>query len=134
MQLDIRSSKLFDELMSNPSVNSKNLEEKYNLTRRQLGYSFNKINDWLHAKNLPEIERTRQGHFIIDHSIISNYGDEEVMTTIDMNIISETQRVHLIILMLLSKTEELSLIHFTSELDVSKNTVLSDLNIARSLV
>ena len=36
--------------------------------------------------------------------------------------------------MLLSKNEDLSLIHFTSELDVSKNTILSDLNEARKWV
>lgn len=134
MQLDSRSRLIFDELMSNPSTTSNHLEEKYKLTRRQLGYSFNKINDWLRAKNLPVIERTRQGHFIIDYSIFSNYSDEKNVVTTDMNIISETQRVHMIILMLLSKQEELSLIHFTSELDVSKNTVLSDLNEARNLI
>ena len=53
MQLDSRSRLIFDELMGNPSITSKGLEKKYDLTRRQLGYSFNKINDWLKAKNLP---------------------------------------------------------------------------------
>ena len=134
VQLDSRSRLLFDELMSNPSATSKYLEEKYKLTRRQLGYSFNKINDWLQAKSLPIIERTRQGHFIIDYSIFSNYSDEKNIVTPDINIISEMQRVQIIILMLLSKQEELSLFHFTSELDVSKNTVLSDLSEARKLV
>lgn len=134
MQLDSRSRLLFDELMSNPSATSKYLEEKYKLTRRQLGYSFNKINDWLQAKNLPIIERTRQGHFIIDYSIFSNYSDEKNVVTSDINIISEMQRIHIITLMLLSNKEELSLFHFTSELDVSKNTILSDLSEARKLV
>lgn len=134
MQLDSRSRSLFDELMSNPSTTSKGLEKKYGVTRRQLGYSFEKINDWLQAKNLPIIERTRQGYFIVDHSIISNYSNEKIVASSEMNIISETQRVYMIILMLLSKQEELSLLHFTSELDVSKNTVLSDLNEARKLV
>lgn len=134
MQLDSRSRTIFDELMSNPGVTSKELEVMYNLTRRQLGYSFDKINDWLQAKNLPIIERTRQGHFIIEHRILSNYSNEKIVESSDMNIISETQRIYLIIMMLLSKQEELSLLHFTSELDVSKNTVLSDLNEARKWV
>jgi len=125
---------IFDELMDNPSTTSKELEEKYNLTRRQLGYSFEKINDMLQAKNLPVIERTRQGHFIIDHTIFSNYSNERVVVSTNSNIISESQRVYLIILMLLSKDEDLSLIHFTSELGVSKNTILSDLNEARKWV
>ena len=97
MQLDSRSRMIFDELMSNPGTTSKELEEKYSLTRRQLGYSFDKINDWLKAKSLPVIERTRQGHFIIDHTIFSNYSNEKVVASSDMNIISETQRVYMII-------------------------------------
>src|SRR5690625_3038566 len=133
MQLDKRSSKLFDELMSNPGINSKELEEKYDLTRRQLGYSFNKINDWLLMKNLPEIERTRQGHFIIDQSLITKMSDEQEIDLSDMNILSESQRVYMIMLMLLSSEEELSLNHFTSELDVSKNTILNDLKQVREL-
>lgn len=131
MQLDSRSRLIFDELMENPSMTSKELEDEYRLTRRQLGYSFDKINDWLQAKSLPIIDRTRQGHFIIDHSIFLNYGNGENIASSALNIISETQRVHMIILMLLSKQEELSLLHFASALDVSKNTVLSDLNEAR---
>ena len=134
MQFDSRSRKIFEELMGNPGTTSKGLEEKYRLTRRQLGYSFDKINDMLQAKNLPVIERTRQGHFIIDHTIFSNYSNEKVVVSSNKNIISETQRVYMIILMLLSKNEDLSLIHFTSELDVSKNTILSDLNEARKWV
>lgn len=134
MKLDHRSSNLFNELLKKPDVTSKELEEKFNLTRRQLGYSFNKINDWIIAKNLPPIERTRQGHFIIHHSIYTNYGESQEDVTVDVNILSETQRAYLIIFMLISKQEELSLMHFTSELEVSKNTVLSDLNVARELV
>ena len=134
MKLDVRSRMIFDELMSNPGTTSKSLEKKYDLTRRQLGYSFDKINGWLTTKNLPIIERTRQGHFIIEPPLISSYSNEEVIETSDVTIISETQRVNMIILMLLSKQEELSLVHFTSQLDVSKNTVLSDLKEARELV
>lgn len=134
MQIDSRSRMIFDELISNPDTTSKGLEEKYSLTRRQLGYSFDKINDWLIAKNLPIIERTRQGHFIVDYTIFSNYSNEKIVTSTKVAIISETQRVYMIILMLLSKNEDLSLIHFTSKLDVSKNTILSDLNEARKWV
>src|SRR5690625_1801212 len=133
MQLDVRSSKLFDELMSNPSINSKELEGKYDLTRRQLGYSFSKINDWLLTQNLSEIKRTKQGHFIIDQSIITNMSGEREIELSDMNILPESQRVHTILLLLLSSEEELSLNHFTSELDVSKNTILNDLKQVREI-
>ncbi|WP_347551653.1 BglG family transcription antiterminator [Pseudalkalibacillus hwajinpoensis] len=122
-----RSKLILDELIGNPRITSMALEKKYNLTRRQLGYSVNKMNEWLMTKDLPVIERTRQGHFIIDQSVFTTLTGEEKEPSIATAVLSEKQRVHLIILMLLSCEEELSLNHFTSELAVSKNTILSDM-------
>ncbi|PAV31268.1 transcription antiterminator BglG [Virgibacillus profundi] len=134
MELDDRSKVIVDDLLSNPSVSSKDLEKKYDLTRRQLGYSINKINDWLKDSNLPAIERTRQGHFIIDQTVFTNLASElPKVLPADMNILSENQRVYMIVMMILSN-EELSLFHFTSELAVSKNTILSDLKRAQEFV
>lgn len=130
MQVDDRSSKILDELVSNPSLTSKDIEKKFKLTRRQLGYSFDKINNWLLKKNLPEIERTRQGRFIIDQTIITNLSIEPEGLPVDNDVLSVEQRVQVIFMMLLSN-DYLSLFHFTSELDVSKNTVLSDLKQAQ---
>lgn len=50
-----------------------------------------------------------------------------------MHILSEDQRVYLIILMLLSQ-DDISLFHLTSALDVSKNTALKDLKRAQAYV
>ncbi|UOR11409.1 BglG family transcription antiterminator [Halobacillus amylolyticus] len=127
MSLDDRSKRILDELVSNPSITSMALEKKYDLTRRQLGYSFNKINEWLMTKSLPVIERTRKGHFIIEQCVFTKLNGEERSPALETTVLSENQRVYLIIMMLLSSEEELSLHHFTIELDVSKNTILSDM-------
>ncbi|WP_404455480.1 BglG family transcription antiterminator [Oceanobacillus kapialis] len=126
MKLDNRSSKLLEELMSNPSVTSKDIEQKFGLTRRQLGYSITKINEWLLTHKLPEIQRTRKGFFIIDESVFVTFSKGETLRQEDASVLSEQQRMYVILMMLLSK-DDLSLIHFTSELKVSKNTILSDL-------
>lgn len=131
MQLDDRSANLFDELLRNPSVTSKELEEKYELTRRQLGYSVKKINDFLLSKNLPEIERGRQGNFIIEQTVITHLIDEHEVQIPETNIYSERQRFFMILLMITGSEEELSLNHFAIELDVSRNTILNDLKHAR---
>lgn len=123
MPLSERDNKLFDELVRNPGTTSNALEKKYNLTRRQLGYSIHKINDWLIGQNLPRIERTRQGHFVMDQSVLTSLGAETENTPIESVVLTSDQRVQLIITMLLGSEEELSLNHFTSELDVSRNTV-----------
>ncbi|WP_258871431.1 BglG family transcription antiterminator, partial [Halobacillus trueperi] len=132
MELNERSNKILQELVVNPRITSTTLEKKYELTRRQLGYSFNKINDWLVSHNLPEIERTRQGQFIIDRSVFAQVNGEQ-KSSVGVAVLSEKQRIYFIILMLLSR-EELSLNHFTFELDFSKNTILNDLKQAQSFL
>lgn len=134
MQLDDRSNKFINELINNPNIKTKDLEKKYELTRRQIDYSFEKINGWLGTQNLPAIERTRQGIFIVDPIIIQTLSDKTEDEAVVSKILTEEERVNLILLMLLSNTEELSIIHFTSELDVSKNTILNDLKKAQVLV
>ncbi|MGP4106015.1 BglG family transcription antiterminator [Virgibacillus sp. L01] len=134
MPLSERDNKVLDELISNPGVTSLAIEKKYNLTRRQLGYSINKINDWLMRKDLPSIERTRQGYFVIDQSVFTMYSVENESVPMDTAILTGEQRVQIIIMMLLSTEEELSLNHFSIELDVSKNTVLSDLKDAQGFL
>ncbi|KHD84490.1 BglG family transcription antiterminator [Bacillus ginsengihumi] len=125
MVLSIRNKQILNELVANPSIISVELEKKFNLTRRQLGYSINKINEWLITNNLPIIERTRQGYFIINEDIFITMNGES--REIHPHILTEKQRVAIIIMMILSLKEELSLNHFAFELDVSKNTILNDL-------
>lgn len=134
MPLSERDHKLFDELIRNPGTTSNVLKKKYSLTRRQLGYSINKINDWLISQNLPSIERTRQGHFIMDQSLFTSLGVEDENAPLESAVLTSEQRVQFIIMMLLGSEEELSLNHFTSELDVSRNTVLNDLKDVQALL
>src|SRR5699024_2221100 len=74
-----------------------------------------------------------QGHFIVDASILTNLGSDLQNSKQDLVIMPESQRVYMIILMLLGSEEELSLNHFTIELDVSKNTVLNDMKQVRQI-
>ncbi|WP_047982684.1 BglG family transcription antiterminator [Ornithinibacillus contaminans] len=136
MVLSDRSKKILDELTSNPSITSVALEKKFDLTRRQLGYTMDKINDWLIRNDLPIIERTRQGHFVIDQAVFTKLSGshENVTTDLDNTILKEEQRAQLIMMMILSSEEELSLNHFTYELNVSKNTVLNDLKQVQAYV
>ena len=131
MPLSERDNEILNELIRNPSVTSMALEEKHQLTRRQLGYSINKVNDWLLSKNLPVIERTRQGHFIIDQSVYTNFGVDEELIAAEKPILTGKQRTYYLIMMLVGSEEPLSLNHFTSELQLSKNTVLNELKEAQ---
>jgi transcriptional antiterminator/mannitol/fructose-specific phosphotransferase system IIA component (Ntr-type) len=135
MYLDERSNLLLKEVLSNPEISNSKLEEKFQLSRRQVSYSFQKINDWLEENNYPTIKRTNTGKFIVSPIIIDLFADNNDHKSKKTRYIpSEKERAKYILLMLLSSTEELSLIHFSSALDVSKNTILRDLKYAQLIV
>ncbi|WP_044747638.1 BglG family transcription antiterminator [Bacillus alveayuensis] len=127
MILDGRCIQLLREVIENPNISSKELEKKYQYSRRQIGYSFKKINMWLKSERIPTIERTNNGYFLIDKSLKSKLSLDEEFRYENLSELSKIQRINIILLMLLCKNEELSLAHFTSELKVSKNTVIDDL-------
>src|SRR5699024_6618284 len=101
MHLDDRSYQLFQELMEKPSAHSKDVEESCESTGRRLGESFGKINAWLREKTLPAMERTREGHFNMAASILTSLGSVRQKSKQDLVTMPESQRVHMIILMLL---------------------------------
>jgi transcriptional antiterminator/mannitol/fructose-specific phosphotransferase system IIA component (Ntr-type) len=133
MYLDERSNALLKEVINNPYISSARIEEKFHLTRRQVSYSLKKINSWLEENHLPPIKRTNSGKFIVSSILIDLYAgrpDKAQSTYIP----SERERANLILLMVLSSESELSLVHFTSALDVSKNTILRDLKYIQSIL
>ena len=62
MYLDERSNILLKEVLSNPDTSNIKLEKKFHLSRRQVSYSFQKINDWLESNNYPAI-KWRKVHY-----------------------------------------------------------------------
>ena len=123
------------ELIKNPRLKGKDLELMFNMSRRQLGYRIQKINTWLTEQNLPTIERTSQGFFIVDDAIkhfLNVY--IEPLPQENEQVYTAWQRAHLILLMLFKEDEMLSLNHFSIDLKISKNTVLNDLKQLKSLL
>ncbi|MFD1064922.1 BglG family transcription antiterminator [Oceanobacillus locisalsi] len=127
MVLSDREKEILKDLISNPSITSMALEHRHQLTRRQLGYSINKINEWIMSQNLPLIERTRRGQFIINQTVFSKINTNYEMRDFQTNAYTRHQRIQLILMMLIGSKEDLSLNHFAVEMKVSKNTIITDL-------
>jgi len=135
MYLDERSNMLLQEILGNPESSNVQLEEKFQLSRRQVRYSMTKINDFLESHDYPKIKRTSTGKFIVNPIILDLFtGNGQQSPRKNSYIPSEKERAEYIILMLLSSSEELSLIHFCSALEVSKNTVLRDIKYAQIII
>lgn len=131
MHIDKRSMKLLQEIINNPNTSLTVLEGKLGINRRQINYSFEKVNDWIGSLNQPKIERTKTGNFIVPSSLthILPLNNEDM--DVETYILSEKERITVLLLMLLSRDEELSLIHLSSAFGVGKNTVLRTIKAAQ---
>jgi transcriptional antiterminator len=63
MNLEDRNNQILMELINNPRITSKVIYERFDLSRSQLNYALKKINDFLEDGKLPQIKRTKNGHF-----------------------------------------------------------------------
>lgn len=127
MYLDERGYTVLKTIVNNPSITGKEVEASLQLTRKQLSYAIEKINDYLQGNGMPKIERLRTGKFIVPVSVLEQYQTEDMEGFDTTYVYSDKDRGLLIYLMLLCIREELSIYHFTSELQISKNTFLTDL-------
>jgi transcriptional antiterminator/mannitol/fructose-specific phosphotransferase system IIA component (Ntr-type) len=135
MFLDDRSVNLLKELIRTPQIKNRELEGKYNLSRRQITYSIDKINQWLQTKQLQPISKSRNGNFIIDKKLFELFSEGNTDTEqLEEYIPTEKERALLIILYLLGKKEEISLFHIIDLLNVSRNTGISDIKEASELI
>lgn len=125
-ELDERSILLLQEILATPGIRMKGLEEKLKLSRSQVNYSLQKVNEWLVDKDLPIIENNRRTGFYVDESIASVM-DSTKKNASYCTIPSEVERQYLICILLLCRTEEISLFHLADALKISRNTVLHDL-------
>lgn len=127
LYLDERAYTVLKTIVNNPSITGKEVEMSLQLSRKQLSYTIEKINDYLQDNGMPKIERLRTGKFIIPVAVIEQYQTEEIAGDGTTYIYTDKERGLLIFLMLLCIREELSIYHFTSKLEISKNTFLTDL-------
>lgn len=133
MYLDERSNQLLEEVLRNPSITNKKLQENFSLSRRQVDYSFKKINDWLKDQGKKQIQKVN-GQYRIDNSNLELFEIKPEVAQLDSYIPSEKERSYLIILLILLRDEELSLNHFIYDLAVSKNTVLQDMKAVQKII
>lgn len=133
MYLDERSNQLLEEVLRNPSITNKKLQENFRLSRRQVDYSFKKINDWLEDQGKKQIQKVN-GQYRIDSSDLELFEIKPELAQLDSYIPSEKERSYLIILLILLRDEELSLNHFIYDLAVSKNTVLQDMKAVQKII
>lgn len=135
--MNVDNQQILREIVLNPTIHGKELESIFGLSRRQLGYRIQKINLWLEQEGYPKVERTSQGNFIVSSEIMTLFKQElrdEQSTNVQQMIFSIETRRYYLMLMLFSKENAMSLNHFAIDLQVSKNTIIHDLNHVKNLL
>ncbi|EFK80028.1 HTH domain-containing protein [Ligilactobacillus salivarius] len=119
---------ILNEIVKNPTIKDKYLIEKLNLTKRKLDYSIEKINDWLELNNIQPIAK-KNGKYYFEKEVLKilQVTDEENI----MLFHTSRERIELVLLVLLTSKEKILLSKIAEELNVTKNTVLNDIKIAR---
>src|SRR5699024_3539170 len=119
LHIDERSNQLLHELIINPDATLKSLESKMGINQRQINYSLEKINTYLTDVHHVQIERTPKAQFIIPG----------VMTAIFLAdhcayfyVLSEHVRVYILLIIIVNRSQDLSLTHLSVSLDFSRNT------------
>lgn len=118
------------EIVANPNLQINDLMDRLQLSRKQIDYRLDKINDWLKENQLPLLAYNRSSGFQTSPLLLKALTK---LTEASHNVYywSDEERVNLILLFLLSTVDFVSLVHLTSALGVSRNTVLRDLKKAK---
>lgn len=120
LHIDERSNQLLHELIINPDATLKSLESKMGINQRQINYSLEKINTYLTDVHHVQIERTPKGQFIIPGEITEIFLAENSGY---FYVLSEHERVDILLIIILNRSQDLSLTHLTELLDFSRNTI-----------
>ena len=132
MILDKRSTQIVMLIRQNPMIKSSDIEKMLGLSRKQLNYSMRKINAWLQWEHLPVIQRTKQGGFILNEQASVKLFTQKAEPESGY-VYSHEERLQISILILLGM-QDVTLNHFVSILEISKNTALSTLKQLQILI
>jgi PTS system ascorbate-specific IIA component len=103
------------------------------LTKRQILYDLEKVNQWLKGKGLPIIPYKGRQYILVPEEVVEYFRKESAKQQERSFILTEEERLSVIYLYLFIRREPISSIHLTQLLQVSKNTVISDVKKANEM-
>lgn len=126
--VDERTTQIMKRILEFSFVSKDELIKSCSLTKRQLDYGLEKINEWLKQNNLMPVR------FVNNHLSIQSETYKFLLNTIHLGesailenyILSKHERAKYIFFILLTRKEFLSFNHFIDVLEVSKSTIMKD--------
>lgn len=128
--MSVRDQEILRKLIKHRSLKEEELLKEFGISSRQLAYSIEALNEKLLEKKLPLIEK-RSGYYYAKNEAADYLTIHQSVQDI---VFTKEDRVNLLLVMILTRVEELSLDHFCIELQISKNTALTDIKRAKELL
>ncbi|MFP7473079.1 BglG family transcription antiterminator [Niallia taxi] len=126
MMIDKRPALLLEYLLKVKNATMNQVVAQTQLSKRQIVYDMDKINYWLKERELPGISY-KGIHFITVPEEVKNYYKKQQAERKEQYVfLTEEERLIFIYLYLFIRQEPISSVHLTQLLQVSKNTVISD--------
>lgn len=123
--MDSMMKQMVARVLQNTSISSRRLMHEFGLSKSQLDYRMNKINDYLNEKNLPVIKKEKHHYLLV-------LNREQKRTLLDnrsslIHLQSDERQQYIIRLIILN--ENLTLSRLADKLAVSRNTILADMKL-----
>lgn len=125
-----RELRILSEIIRHPKINSMKLKRMTGLTERQLSYAISHINEALIERGLPGITKLWDGSLQVDDRVFRFLAKSDDVFQFD-HFHEEEERTYLILLYLLTTSDNVSLDHVVDYLGVSKSTAEKDVRRTR---
>ena len=132
--LDTRTLQIMDDIVFGNSTSYEVLMRKYDVSKRQLEYSVDKMNDYLSINHIPKLCVLKDGVIRVSRTTISLYQVLRSNKNSRSFISTGKVRLDMIILYMLSSNGKVTLDDLLYITQVSKNTVLSDISVLRQKI
>lgn len=134
MIIEQRPALLMNHLLTVKHTSMDQMMEHLHLSKRQISYDLEKINFWLKEKQLPPIHYKRTPRITVPASVVAYLREQQPLSHERGFIFTDDERISAIYLFLFIRREPISSFHLTQLLQVSKNTVISDIKKANERV
>jgi ascorbate PTS system EIIA or EIIAB component len=124
--IEKRPALLLNYLIKVKNTTMNQVMETTKLSKRQVFYDLEKINDWLKERALPAIPYRGIQYLEVPEEVAAYFRKQHAISQERNLILTEEERIIFINLFLFIRQEPISSVHLTQLLQVSKNTAISD--------
>jgi ascorbate PTS system EIIA or EIIAB component len=133
MIIEKRPALLLDYFLKAKNSNMNQVMDATQLTKRQISYDLEKVNQWLEEQGLSTIQYKRTHQIVVPKDVMEYFQENQANQQEWDLVLTKEERLAVIYLYLFIRNESISSMHLTQLLQVSKNTVTADLKIANEL-